>query len=114
MNRFLTNRKALLLILLLGVAYWYGRDRIFPTPPKRAGDFDQTAIEAELKRALMLKDIHLTEEKVGKYAGTGTRIDGVRCKITVTKSANRFTWESEDERGAKIIGSKQWTGSQGH
>ena len=102
------NRKLVLVILLAGFACWLAiRSNSLPKP-KRVGEFGKAEIEAEIKEVLKLKDVSLTEETGGKYAGTGIGQDGIKYKITITQSENKLTWESEDDKGAKIIGSKRW------
>jgi hypothetical protein len=106
------NRKIILVILLAGFACWVAIRSNSHTQPKRLEDFGKAEIEAEIKEALKLKDINLTEEAAGKYAGSGTGNDGTKYKIKVTRSENRLAWESEDDKGAKVLGSKRWSGSQ--
>jgi hypothetical protein len=93
------NRKLVLVILLAGVGCWFAL----------RADFGTTEIEAEIKDALKLNEISLIEQARGKYVGRGIGKDGKKYKIKVTHSANKITWESEDEKGAKVIGSKRWT-----
>ena len=103
------NRKLVLVILLAVVGCWFALRSHSGTQPKRVADFGTTEIEAEIKDALKLKEISLIEQASGKYVGSGIGNDGKKYKIKVTQSANKITWESEDEKGAKVIGSKRWS-----
>jgi hypothetical protein len=106
------NRKLVLVVLVVGFACWFVLYSNRRTEPKRLGEFGKAEIEAAIQEALKLKDITLTEEAAGRYAGSGTGNDGTKYKLKVTRSENKLTWESEDEKGAKEIGSKLWSGRQ--
>ena len=111
---FLTmNRKIILFILIVGVACWIGLRSYWQPQPKRPDEFGRTEIESEVKEGLKLKQVHLTETAKGEFSGTGSAADGTNYKIKATHSQNRITWESEDDKGGKVIGSKGWSGSQG-
>ena len=103
------NRKLVLVILLAGVGCWFALHSHSGTQPKRVADFGRAEIEAEIKDALKLKEISLTEQARGEYVGSGIGKDGKKYKIKVTHSANKIAWNSEDEKGAKVIGSKRWS-----
>ena len=106
------NRKLILVILLVGFAGSFAIYSNRRTEPKRVGDFGKADIEAEIRDALKLKEISLNQEAGDKYVGSGTGNDGTKYKIKVTRSENKLTWENEDDNGAKVIGSKRWSGSQ--
>jgi hypothetical protein len=106
------NRKLILVILLVGFAAWFAIYSNRRTEQKRVGDFGKADIEAEIKEALKLKEMTLTQEAGDKYIGSGTGNDGTKYKIKVTRNENKLTWESEDDKGAKVIGSKRWSGTR--
>jgi hypothetical protein len=106
------NRKLILVILLVGFAGWFAIYSNRRTEPKRVGDFGKADIEAEIKEALKLKEISLNQEAGDKYVGSGTGNDGTRYKIKATRSENKLTWESEDDKGVKVFGSKRWSGTR--
>ena len=72
------NRKLILVILLVGFAGWFAIHSNRRTEPKRVGDFGKADIEVEIRDALKLKEISLTQEAGGKYAGSGTGNDGTK------------------------------------
>jgi hypothetical protein len=104
------NRKIVLLVLVVGLGCWFGVRSFQQSPPKPPGDLTKAEIESEVGKALKLKEVHLTETARGKFSGTGSASDGTNCKIKVTQSQNKVTWESEDQKGGIVIGSKQWNG----
>jgi hypothetical protein len=106
------NRKLILVVLLVGFAGSFAIYSNRRTERKQVGDFGRADIEAEIKEALKLKEINLTQEAGDKYVGSGTGNDGKRYEIKVTRSENKLTWESEDDKGAKVIGSKRWSGTR--
>jgi hypothetical protein len=106
------NRKIILVILFVGFAGWFAISSNRPTQPKQFRDFGKADIEAEIQKALKLKEVNLTQEAGGKYVGTGIGNDGTKFKINVTRAENNLTWESEDDKGAKTIGSKRWSDAQ--
>jgi hypothetical protein len=106
------NRKIVLLIVIVGLACWFTVHSSWRREPKRASELSRAEIESEIKEALKLKEVHLTETGKGDFSGTGSTSDGTTYKIKVTQSKNKITWESEDDKGAKVIGSKRWSGSR--
>lgn len=106
------KRKVVLLILIVGVGCWFALRSYREQPtPKRPDNFSKAEIESEVREALKLKEVHLTETAKGEFSGSGSATDGTTCKITVTQSRNKITWESEDAKGGKVIGSKGWSGN---
>jgi hypothetical protein len=106
------NRKIVLILLLAIVGLWFALRSPLGHPPRRAGDLNQADIETEIKEALKLQQVHLVERAPGEFSGTGKASDGTKYKIKVTQSQNKLTWESEDEKGAKVIGSKHWNANE--
>jgi hypothetical protein len=106
------NRKVVLLVLIVGVGCWFALRSYREQPtPKRPDNLSKAEIESEVRDALKLKEVHLTETAKGEFSGSGSANDGIKHKITVTQSRNKITWESEDAKGGKIIGSKGWSGN---
>src|SRR6516162_2488189 len=106
------NRRIVLFILLVGFVGWFAIYSNRPTQPKQFRDFGKADIEVEIQKAIMLKEVDLTQETEGTYVGTGIGNDGTKFKLKVTREENKLTWESEDDKGAKVIGSKRWSSTQ--
>jgi hypothetical protein len=102
------GRKFVLLILVGLFASWVGWNFNSRPQPGRVADLSKAGIESEIKEALRLKEIRLNEEANGGFAGNGVGKEGAKYKIKVTRSENKLTWESEDDKGAKAIGTKRW------
>jgi hypothetical protein len=106
------NRKIVLVVLLAGVGCWLALQSSRQPRAKRAGDLNKTEIEAEVREGLKLKEVHLAEMTKGEFSGTGSASDGTKYKIKVTQGESKITWESEDDKGGKVIGSKGWNSGQ--
>jgi hypothetical protein len=107
------NRKIILLILVVAAGGWLAFRFYWQQPrPKRPDEFTKTDIESEVREGLKLKEVRLTETAKGEFFGTGSASDGTNYKIRAVQGPNKITWESEDDKGGKVIGSKGWGGGQ--
>src|SRR5262245_21284503 len=106
------NRKVALLVVIVGVGCWFAFRSYREQPtPKRPDNLSKAEIESEVRDAMKLKEVHLTETAKGEFSGSGSASDGTKCEITATQSGNKLTWQSEDAQGVKVIGSKGWSGN---